>query len=179
MQAKLTVVGGKATKGALSVNLPAVIGRSEDAGLTIAHRTISRHHAELFESGGQVMIRDLGSVNGTFVNGESVKESPLPSGSQFSIGPLTFRVEYDHQDGQARLPAAPPAKVAAPAKAEREKAAAKPVPGPSPEVPDFESLDDDLLDQATVSANEANRKDSPEKPSTTGDPFEDLLNDLG
>ncbi len=94
MQANLTVVGGKANRQRVSLTLPVVIGRSRKAGLTIAHAMVSRRHCEIFESEGLVRIRDLGSTNGTFVGGNRVEEAVLRPHDQFTIGPLTFEVDY-------------------------------------------------------------------------------------
>jgi pSer/pThr/pTyr-binding forkhead associated (FHA) protein len=96
MDAKLIIVGGKANKSQVSVKLPTVIGRSRNADLTVAHPMISRRHCELYEVDGLVTVRDLGSLNGTFVEQKQVSEAALRPGAQFSIGPLTFRIEYEY-----------------------------------------------------------------------------------
>ena len=57
MEAKLVVVGGKANKAAVALNLPTIIGRSRDAGLTIAHPMVSRQHCELSEQDGLLISR--------------------------------------------------------------------------------------------------------------------------
>lgn len=95
MLVRLHVIRGKANKDSVAITLPAVIGRSREADLTIIHPMISRRHCELFEDGGLVKIRDLGSLNGTYVAGEQVQEAFLPPGAVFSLGPLTFRVDYE------------------------------------------------------------------------------------
>ena len=96
MEAKLIVIRGKANKGEVALNLPTTIGRSRDADLTVAHPMVSRHHCEIFEADGALMVRDLGSLNGTFVNGERVSEAELPPNAEITVGPLTFRAEYEH-----------------------------------------------------------------------------------
>lgn len=95
MLVRLHVIRGKANKNCVTITLPAVIGRSRDADLTVIHPMISRRHCELFEDQGLVKIRDLGSLNGTYVAGEQIQEAFLPPGAVFSLGPLTFRVDYD------------------------------------------------------------------------------------
>jgi predicted component of type VI protein secretion system len=114
MEFKLVVVGGKANKGAVTLNPPAVIGRSRQAELTVAHPMISRRHCEIFEADGLLMIRDLGSLNGTVVEGQRIQESPLCPGNEFCLGPLTFRVEYEYQGDLDALPAPKIAAQAAP-----------------------------------------------------------------
>ena len=106
MEVKLVVVGGKTNKREFLLTLPTVIGRSRQAGLTVAHPMISRQHCEIFELAGQLMIRDLKSLNGTFVGGERISEVPLHPADQFSIGPLTFRLQSEPSGGEAAEPAA-------------------------------------------------------------------------
>jgi hypothetical protein len=96
MQAKLIVIGGKANRRALSLNVPVIVGRSRGVGLTIAHPMVSRQHCEIFETDGVLRLRDLGSTNGTFVSGKKVSEAVLRPHDKFSIGPLTFEVDYDY-----------------------------------------------------------------------------------
>jgi len=126
MEAKLSVVGGKASKAEVALKLPTIIGRSRGAGLTVAHPMISRQHCEVFEANGLLMIRDLGSLNGTSVGGQKIKEAPLPPDAQFTVGPLTFRVVYEYDGDLSELPDA--------VLAEKKAAAA--------EMPDFQSLDE-------------------------------------
>jgi len=95
MKATFIVVSGKANKSEVVLNLPSTIGRSRESDLMVSHPMVSRHHCEVFESDGQVMIRDLGSTNGTLIGGDRITEAALPSGSELTVGPLTFRVEYE------------------------------------------------------------------------------------
>jgi len=106
MDAKLVIVGGKANKSQVSVKLPTVIGRSREADLTVAHPMISRKHCELYEVDGLVRIRDLGSLNGLFVGSRQVNEAALHPNAEFTVGPLTFRIdyEYEHRDQGAPPP---------------------------------------------------------------------------
>lgn len=74
--------------------LPAVIGRQPGADIMIDDKRISRQHARLTERNGQLQIEDLGSSNGTFVNGERIA-SPriLQDGDQIGLGQfLRFRL---------------------------------------------------------------------------------------
>jgi len=104
MQPKLIVVGGKASKREVSLKLPCTIGRSREADLTVAHPMVSRKHCEAFERGGLLMVRDLGSLNGTYVGGRRVREAPLPPNKEFTVGPLTFRALYDYAGDLGALP---------------------------------------------------------------------------
>ncbi len=96
MEAKLVVVGGKANKAEVKLTLPAVIGRGRDADLTVAHATVSRRHCMLYEQDGALIVRDNSSLNGTVIEGERIKEAVLKPGETLTVGPLTFRADYEH-----------------------------------------------------------------------------------
>ena len=70
-----------------------VVGRRQDCDMCIPLMVVSRRHCELDQDQGRLKIRDLGSRNGTFVNGRQIDEAELNSGDQIQIGPLTFSVE--------------------------------------------------------------------------------------
>jgi ABC-type multidrug transport system ATPase subunit/pSer/pThr/pTyr-binding forkhead associated (FHA) protein len=72
-----------------------VIGRDPSSYLPLNHPTVSSRHAMIFKQGGGLMIRDLGSTNGTFVNGQRITQAPLKSGDTIQIGP--FKLTYDAQ----------------------------------------------------------------------------------
>lgn len=134
MEAKLIVISGKANKNEVALKLPCTIGRSREADLTIGHPMVSRQHCELSESDGEVLIRDLGSLNGTFVNGERVSESRLDPSAEVTVGPLTFRVDFES--------AAP---------AEAEDVAFEAVDGESLEEPAAPAASADVADTADFS----------------------------
>jgi hypothetical protein len=71
-----------------------VIGRGSDADITIADSGTSRKHVEILWDGERAMVRDLGSTNGTQLNGRKVGEAPLPPDSTVTIGRtnIVFRV---------------------------------------------------------------------------------------
>jgi pSer/pThr/pTyr-binding forkhead associated (FHA) protein len=70
-----------------------IIGRHPNCDLRIPLMEISRRHCQLDCHGGLFSIRDLGSVNGTFVNGERIEETQLKPGDHIQIGQLTFVLE--------------------------------------------------------------------------------------
>jgi len=105
MRVKLIVVGGKASRTVIALKLPTVIGRSREAQLTVAHPMISRRHCEVYESDGLLMIRDLGSLNGTLVDSQRIREAPLPPKGEFTVGPLTFQARYEYSGDLDSLPA--------------------------------------------------------------------------
>jgi len=55
-----------------------IIGRGSDCDITLAKRQVSRQHAQIERSGGGYLLRDLGSKNGTCVNGQEVRDKPYP-----------------------------------------------------------------------------------------------------
>ncbi|HYT32407.1 MAG TPA: FHA domain-containing protein, partial [Thermoanaerobaculia bacterium] len=73
------------------------IGRSSMNDLPIADKMLSRQHARILRDGdGGLMIEDLGSRNGSFVNGERLVSSrPLKSGDRITVGGVTLKVESE------------------------------------------------------------------------------------
>jgi len=63
-----------------------VIGRSSDLDMVLVEDMVSRKHARIALAPGQITISDLGSTNGTFVNGEKVKRARLKEGDRILIG---------------------------------------------------------------------------------------------
>ncbi len=108
MEAKLVVVGGDSQARQFDLQLPAVIGRSRSTDVRLGHPLISRQHCEVFEADGILMVRDLGSLNGTFIGETRVAEQAVPvkPGELLTVGPITFRAEYfvstpDHGESSA------------------------------------------------------------------------------
>lgn len=62
------------------------IGRSPSNSVFLDDVTVSRSHAEIAKSGASFILRDSGSLNGTYVNSESVSEVGLNSGDEIQIG---------------------------------------------------------------------------------------------
>jgi pSer/pThr/pTyr-binding forkhead associated (FHA) protein len=97
MEVKLVVMGGK--RAGQEVPVPHskfLIGRAEDCHLRPASDLVSRHHAVILIEEGFVAVRDFASRNGTFVNGQKIKnEQELKSGDHLKIGPLEFEVRLD------------------------------------------------------------------------------------
>lgn len=71
-----------------------VIGRGSDADITVADTGTSRKHVEILWDGQNAMARDLGSTNGSKIDGHATKQAPLHSGSVIRIGrtDIVFRV---------------------------------------------------------------------------------------
>ena len=104
MNAKLLVVIDNVTKHVIPLQLPAVLGRSREADITVAHPLISRRHCELSEDHGLLLLRDLTSLNGTMLAGRRVEFAALLPDGEFTIGPLTFRVVYEYDGDLESVP---------------------------------------------------------------------------
>ncbi|MGI6415562.1 MAG: FHA domain-containing protein [Thermoguttaceae bacterium] len=66
--------------------LPAVLGRSSSSQILVADQWVSRRHCELNEVDGVLVVRDLGSRHGTYVNGMRVSEAATPARRQTHRG---------------------------------------------------------------------------------------------
>jgi pSer/pThr/pTyr-binding forkhead associated (FHA) protein len=63
-----------------------LVGRVAPADIVIDDDSVSRKHAEIVRAGGGATLRDLGSANGTFLNGERITEAPLSPGDVIRFG---------------------------------------------------------------------------------------------
>lgn len=70
----------------LSVDDRIRIGRQSDNDLVVPDPGVSRHHAEVVAESGDFLVRDLGSTNGTHVNGEQIDEHRLLDGDRITVG---------------------------------------------------------------------------------------------
>src|SRR5215217_8107435 len=92
MPYKLTSVDGLHTFE-LRDGKPLVVGRAPSSDIPIVDPTISRRHAELESTESGFTVRDLGSSNGTFVNGTRVETGTAALGDLVSFGKVGFRLE--------------------------------------------------------------------------------------
>jgi len=69
------------------------IGRSPEATIVLGDPNVSRHHAEIRPAGDGFVVVDLGSTNGSRVNGTKVAEHPLRDGDEVSFGNTVFHFE--------------------------------------------------------------------------------------
>jgi len=69
-----------------------VVGRSSSCELVLTDDTVSRRHAELRIEGGRWLLRDLGSSNGTWVNGRRVVEAEVRPGDVLHLGGCRLRL---------------------------------------------------------------------------------------
>lgn len=99
--ARLVVRTGEGTERAVSLDADRLtIGRTEDNDLTLDDGLVSRRHAELVRSQDGFTFVDLGSHNGSKVNGQTSREHRLQHGDQIRVGRSSLRFE----DPQAALP---------------------------------------------------------------------------
>jgi hypothetical protein len=84
-----------------------VIGRGSDADITISDAGTSRKHVEILWDGERAMVRDLGSTNGTQLDGSKVTEAALPPDSTVRIGrtDIVFRVVAQSAPPKPRMSA--------------------------------------------------------------------------
>jgi hypothetical protein len=61
-------------------------GRHPDSTIFLDDITVSRRHAEIVKEGDAYLVRDAGSLNGTYVNRERIDESPLTNGDELQVG---------------------------------------------------------------------------------------------
>jgi len=80
------------------------VGRVEDNSFQIAEPSVSSHHAELLLRGNDVIVRDLNSTNGTFINGEKITESPIKPGQILRLGQIEMRLETDTPPASSKKP---------------------------------------------------------------------------
>lgn len=76
------------------------IGRHPDADLLLDDVTVSRHHAEVRRTGGELVLVDMGSLNGTYVGSHRIEEHPLEMGDHVQIG--RFKLVYVSADAGGR-----------------------------------------------------------------------------
>lgn len=69
------------------------IGRIPDSVITLEDPNVSRNHAEIRPQGGSFVLADVGSTNGTKINGVKISERVLQDGDEMTFGATTFRFE--------------------------------------------------------------------------------------
>lgn len=113
----------KKNGGTKAFPLPAdvtIVGRRQECDLCVPLMVVSRKHCEINHDQGILRVRDLGSRNGTFINGEKVTEAVLKPGDKLQVGPVSFGVQIDGEP--AELSASDSAVLSPPADAAPEPA---------------------------------------------------------
>src|SRR5664279_1250559 len=92
--AKLVILTQGMTGRAHELNVDrTTIGRVEDNTFQIADPSVSSHHCEVLLRGGEVLIRDLNSTNGTFINDAQITESVLKPGQKMRLDQIELKLE--------------------------------------------------------------------------------------
>jgi len=92
-QFSLRMLKGVPPDGVYSIQGMARIGRSEDSEIVLVDPSVSRAHAVVEVRGGEPVVRDVGSTNGTYVNGRRVRSHPLRDGDEILFGDTKMRFE--------------------------------------------------------------------------------------
>ena len=122
--AKLVILNQGMTGRIFDLNVErTTVGRVEDNTFQIADGSVSSHHAEILLQGSDIVIRDLNSTNGTFINGEKITETILKPGQTLRLGQVELKID-DGKPVTAPPPAAP-----APASAPASAPSQAPLPG--------------------------------------------------
>jgi len=98
MQVRFVVVSRSGKERVIARPLPLLVGRDEQAGLRLPRDSVSRRHCEFLCRDGGVVVRDLGSTNGTILGTQPIEphhDVPVASGSVLSIGGIRLRIDYD------------------------------------------------------------------------------------
>jgi pSer/pThr/pTyr-binding forkhead associated (FHA) protein len=79
-----------------------LIGRKNDCDIRIPLTEVSRHHTEFRVENDSIMVKDLGSANGTFVNNKRVTSCKLAPGDHVIIGPVVFTLQVGGKPADIR-----------------------------------------------------------------------------
>jgi pSer/pThr/pTyr-binding forkhead associated (FHA) protein len=86
----------------LKTSRKSTIGRNTECSLQIPLGMVSRRHCEIRVKDGNVIVRDLGSSNGTYVNDKRIQEFKLHGGDTLKIGPVIFTVVIDGEPDEIK-----------------------------------------------------------------------------
>jgi pSer/pThr/pTyr-binding forkhead associated (FHA) protein len=84
-----------------------VVGRDEDCDLRLDHKSVSKLHCVIVKTDGLLLIRDLGSTNGTRVNGQRVRRAALLPNDTLSVANLKFQVKFGADLEKENAPESP------------------------------------------------------------------------
>ena len=98
MDVRFVVIAPASVKRSVTVRLPILVGRSDEARFRLRQDSVSRRHCEFFIEDDAVHVRDLGSTNGTFLDGAEIAADTatvVPPGAVVQVGGMAFRVDYE------------------------------------------------------------------------------------
>jgi hypothetical protein len=111
-----------------------LVGRSSDLDMVLVEDMVSRKHAKITVTGDDIFIQDLGSTNGSFVNGEKIRRAKLKIGDRILIGTSIIKVVSVDSDGSDANPDEARRKMEL-VSAERRTSQAKTMTGTIDEIP--------------------------------------------
>ena len=126
MEFQLVVLRGKSAATALKLGDGiTTAGRHDECQLRIKSSEVSRKHCQFFEKNGMLMVKDLGSSNGTFLNGKKIEgQRVLEAGDELTLGPVKLKVEaLGKLSSGSRPTASKPGDTAVPAPSVKQGAA--------------------------------------------------------
>ena len=132
----LRFISGKYQGGEfpLRMNREIIIGRSSDLDMVLVEDMVSRRHAKITSTDGDIFIQDLGSTNGTFVNGEKIAgRARLTEGDRILVGTSIIKVVGVDSDVASQSEAE--ARRRLEAGAQRQSTSGRPMSGVSEEIP--------------------------------------------
>ena len=116
--AKLVILNQGMTGRTLELNVErTTVGRVEENTFQIADASVSSRHAEILLHGTDIVIKDLNSTNGTYINGEKISEAPLKPGQTLRFGQVELKIDDGKPVNTQQAPAV---------------AASAPAPAPAP-----------------------------------------------
>ena len=93
-----TMFGAPLDYSLKAADLPVIIGRGDQADVIVDDRWVSRVHCELSMLEDQLVVRDLESKHGTYINENAVGRAAVHSGDRLELGLTTLLVELQHAD---------------------------------------------------------------------------------
>jgi pSer/pThr/pTyr-binding forkhead associated (FHA) protein len=79
-----------------------LVGRKEDCDIQLDHKSVSKQHCVIVKTEGLLLLRDLGSTNGTRVNGQRIRRAALLPNDQLNIASLRFKVDFSPGEAPPR-----------------------------------------------------------------------------
>ncbi|MEY4386713.1 MAG: hypothetical protein RLY20_1996 [Verrucomicrobiota bacterium] len=121
--AKLQVLSGPIAGQSYELKVETTtVGRVDDNAFQIADPSVSSHHCEILLRGNDVVIRDLNSTNGSYINGDKITEATLKPGQILKLGQVELRID----DGTPAPAPSAPKPMSAPAPAPSSSSTSKP-----------------------------------------------------
>ncbi len=96
-RAYLIVIAGTQVGEMIALKESTVLGRGGDADVRLVEEKMSRRHCRLYIEGDEAFIEDLGSSNGTFVNGKRIQTQKLSDGDKIQVGETTI-LKFTYND---------------------------------------------------------------------------------